>query len=344
MTRAQRLLLAGLVLVTGLLVLFGGRRAAGDPLDIAIAYLSLRGRESTELDAPVDRSTPAGTLVVVLPGLQPWEPADAVGLLSWVRSGGTVVLLPDAGSPLPDELQHALGLGSAKVLTGDPGTYAEWSVRQAAVTTLAGPAGTVRVAAATWKVACPDQAEVEYRDGEGVARICSFEIGAGKVRLLADGSIFGGALLALDDNLALLEATFPEPGPRDAAPILVDAHVHGRLVDEPIAGADVLNLLAAQVALLYLFTVWQRARPLGPPRLGLLDREPGMVRELRTLGRLHAAAGHGAAAARRMLQMVQLRHPGDPLLASLPHPDAVQTVPDAIAASLQVARLQHPRP
>lgn len=330
MTRPQILGLVALVaLALGALTL--GSTPKPGSLDLALDYLAARGRDVRTLDLPVDAQTD-GTLLVALTGPQSWEADEALGLLAWVQRGGHVVLLPSLDAPLPERLGDAFGLVSYGVERPAPGTYDAWSARQAAATTLTGALGVVRVREGAWRVPCVG-GQTDMQDRLGEARACTIGIGKGEVKLVADTSVFGGDLLALADNLTLLEALFPE-----GAPVLLDYHITGQVRGEPLAGAGVIGGLLAQGALLYLLALWQRARPLGPTRIGLPDREPGMVRELRTLGSLHAAAGHGLPAARRMLEMARSRLVGDDRLLALPKD--VHTLPEAIAAGAQLASFE----
>jgi hypothetical protein len=174
---------------------------------------------------------------------------------------------------------------------------------------------------------------VRYRAGDGEAAICAFQRGKGRITLVNDARLLANDHLALADNLDLLEELFPA-----GATVRFDEYHQGAAVASEAEHAGRLEAALAQGAVLYLLVAWQRSRPLGPPRRGLAEREPGLRGELRTLGALHAANDHGVVAAIRLLAMARRRYAGDPRLARLP--EEIRDTSDALALGRALAEME----
>lgn len=334
-------LLVTMIAVAALALAFSGEpdtapsidNGASDGLKVAARYLAGRGRDVSALEEADPGAGTPGVVALALPTVRPWAPEEATALAMWVRRGGRLVLLASRGGPPPGELEQALSLESSHATGAGTGTWPEWQARAASRRTLTGRAGTVVAEAGPWRVDCPPDATVTYRDGEDRPRVCEARLGRGRITLVNDVSAITNGHLPLADNLAFIEELFPTD-----APVRFAEHHHRAGTVDGAEHAGRLDALVAQVALVYLLVAWQRARPLGPARPGLTDREPGLVAELRTLGKLHAAGGHGPDAAERMLAMARARFAGDERLAGLPQ--SVVTTAQAVAVGKRLAEME----
>jgi V8-like Glu-specific endopeptidase len=293
--------------------------------------------EAVATEETTDAAPTADVLFVAFPVARAFTAADAIALARWVSDGGRLVLLPSTTGPLPGPVEDAFTLVSVEDQPGSPGSWDEWKDARAAATRLDGPVGALQVSEGPYRVNCPERASVSYRDGNGWSHVCTFPRGDGTVTLVNDVTVLTNAHLAAAADLAFLEALAP-PGAR----VRFDEYHQGGSAGGEIEGAARLDAVVAQAGLLYLLVAWRRARPLGPPRPGLADREAGMVGELRTLGQLHAAGGHGVDAARRLLAMARGRFAGDERIAALP-PD-IDSLPAAIAVGRRIAELERRNP
>lgn len=309
-------------------------------LRVAARYLAERGRDVQELAGTEGYEGLAGTVVVALPSLRSWTEEEAGALARWVSGGGELVLLADGSTPLPPALEDALHLTAAEAPRVPGGSWETWKAAHLAARAREGSAGALQAQAARWLVTCPvdpgdaDPAGADrYRDGTGATLVCRVPWGRGQVRVVNDVSLIQNANLAVADNLAFLEATFPT-----GAPIWFDEGHQRAASFAPTEYAGRLNLVLAQAVLVYLLVAWSQARPLGAPRPRRLNRAPSMVGELRTLGLLHAAGGHGITAGRRLLEMARRRYAGDERLAGLP--TDVTRIDEAVAAGRRIAELE----
>lgn len=306
------------------------RSSAPSGLAVAARYLAESGREVELLDEPPSGE---GNVVVALPALRPWTEEEALELSVWVARGGTVTILASTAVALPDALARAFNLTTRELPRIPVGSFGEWRDRVDEVRAASGPHGRLVGGMGRWRVECPTDFDASWHAADRSPRVCSGRHGRGRVAVVNDVSPLWNSQLAVADHLVLLEQLFPAE-----TPVWFEESHHAAAVGEEAAYAGQLDAVLAQAALVYLLVAWQRARPLGPKRPLLRDREPGLVSELRTLGRLHASGGHGLDAARRLVEMARGRYAGDERLTTLP--EAVDAMPQALALGRRLAELE----
>jgi hypothetical protein len=309
-----------IALVVGASLIFSGDDAAWPSVantgpsgyHVASRYLTEHGRDVRVWTEPLDTLPADATLVLALPALVDPDDAEATTLLQWARGGGHFVLLPSPSGPVPPSLESALRLDLLEVNRKPPLSYFEWKDWYLARTRLQGAGGTLITADAAWRVVCPPGAEPLYRTTEGEAAVCRWGIGAGSITVVPDSTVFTSARLPLGDNLALLEELLPA-----GRPVCFDERgfsVAAAAVDEEHARG--VEALVAQLGFVYIAAIFAVARAFGPGRRSQTEGASSLARDVRVLGRLHAAGGHVHDAGNALLTMARARFPADPGLAA----------------------------
>ncbi len=315
MSRRRMGLVAGVaVLLVGLAFLLAGSggSARGSALSqgpggwlAARLYLEARGVEVALLDRPLDRFRDKGVLVVAFP----WQLGMLIDggevLRNHLRRGGDLVLAYSG------EASHAAEVIALDTLTGEPRPVREppvspWAWRRFVQEEWElqpekgwGPARPVRVWAPRFLPEVPEGAQVLFRGPGGEPVVFAFRQFGGRVVMLPTDAL-ANARLAGEGNADLLETLAARLGGRWT----FDEYHHGLVaagaIDSAVPG-PVLDLLMAQLLLLYGVAVWALARRFGPA----WDEPPVITGStaafLRGLGALHHRLGHHRDAALLLL-------------------------------------------
>ena len=312
-------------------------------------YLKARGTRVALLDRPFDPSTLVGALVLTFPCPRVPNVEDRERLRRFLARGGTVLLGYSGQRPGPAEelVSETLGL---KIETRNeepplsPRQWYAWATAEARLQ--ADPSFSRRlpdvvVRAPEVAVAAPGGGQVLYRDAREAPAVFFYARGRGRVIALPADALSNGRVSA-EGNADLLETLRQSLG----ADVAFDEYAHGLAAADPGTGsgsASSLDLLVAQLFLLYGLTAWALARRFGPAW-----REPPTLASstagfLLGLGALHRDLGHSADAASRLIRNIEVFDPRLVVRNGLRREAAGADEAEFLAVARRVAKMQQRR-
>ncbi|HKD18459.1 MAG TPA: DUF4350 domain-containing protein [Thermoanaerobaculia bacterium] len=358
---SRRSIVLGIVLVVGvvasLALVLGSSPAAGpsalspsaDGWLAARKYLEARGARVTLLDHPFDPSTVAGALVMTFPCPRIPTDEDRDRLRRFLARGGTVFFAYSAERPGPAERLTSETLGLRIEAPDDdpplsPRRWYAWATaeeRLKADPSFSRELPDVTVHALRVTVAGPGGGQILYRDARGAPAIFLYAKGRGRVVALPADALSNGRLSA-EGNADLLETLRRGLG----ADVAFDEYAHGLVAPDAAAGggsASSLDLLVAQLVLLYGLTAWALARRFGPAW-----REPPTLASSTTgfllgLGALHRDLGHSSEAAGRLIRNVEALDPRLVVGQGLRRATAGADETEFLAIARRIAKMQQGR-
>jgi hypothetical protein len=277
----------------------------------ARAYLEKRGCKVSLLDRPLEQAPEVlegRSLVLVFPwqGFPSREGLDALNRR--LGAGGSIVFAysGQSRSIAEDIVASALGLDLGKVRGPTPLSPRRWYtfVREQwrlkpEKTFASGSALEVVIQAPARVPDAPKEAEVFYRGDKEAPAVFSFPRSRGRVIVIpADG--LSNARLGNPGNADLLESLRVGLGEG----IVFDEYDHGLVARDVIAdsgSAPNLDLLLAQLLLLYLVLTWALGRRFGPAWEEPPEIASSTEAFLLGLGALHRQLRHSAPACVRLL-------------------------------------------
>jgi hypothetical protein len=279
----------------------------------ARTYLEKRGSRVSLLDRPLELAQTKGvkgrTLVLVFPwqGFPSKDDLDA--LHQRLAAGGSVVYAysGQSRSLAEDLVARTLGLDLDEVRGAPPLSPRRWYrfVREQSRLKLEkifapGSAREVVIQAPDRVPKAPKEAEVLYRGAKEIPAVFSFPRSRGRVIAVpADG--LSNARLGNPGNADLLESLRAAMGEE----IAFDEYHHGLVASDVLAdsgSAPNLDLLLAQLLLLYLVLAWALGRRFGPTWAEPPEIASSTEAFLLGLGALHRKLHHSAPACVRLLE------------------------------------------
>ena len=281
----------------------------------ARTYLEKRGSKVSLLDRPLEQAQTKGTerrtLVLAFPwqGFPSREDLDA--LHRRLTAGGSVVFAYSGQSrSIAEELvARSLGLDLDQVRGAPPLSPGRWYAFAREEWRLKPEKTFAPGSAPEVVIQAPDRvpkarkdaaADVSYRGGKGVAAVFSYRRSRGSVIVVpADG--LSNARLGNPGNADLLESLRVALGEE----IAFDEYHHGLVAADVIAksgNAPNLDLLLAQLLVLYLVLVWALGRRFGPAWEEPPEIASSTEAFLLGLGALHRKLRHSAPACVRLLE------------------------------------------
>lgn len=281
-------------------------------------YLEARGTETALLDRSLADAAPVrGTLVLAFPWQRSGGEPSARELRRHLAAGGHLLVAYSGRRPGPGEEEVLDGLGFAPLPARPepPLGPLAWRRHQREVwrlapeERLAGELGPLVLPAADWVPDASGEARILYRTPQGRPAAFTVPRGGGQVAVVPAAAL-ANARLALAGNPDLLETlarTLPAPWSFD------ELH-HGLAGSGAVAAeagqARVLDLVLAQLGLLYLAVVLTLSRRFGPP----WREAPVVTGSTGTfflgLGGLHHRLGHHAEGGRRLVERARALDPG----------------------------------
>jgi Domain of unknown function (DUF4350) len=277
----------------------------------ARTYLERRGRRVSLLNRPLDQApkvTEGRSLVLAFPwqGFPSKEELDA--LHRRLAAGGSIVFAysGQSRSIAEDFVASALGFDLGKVRGAPPLSplrwYAfvreQWRLKPEG-TFAPGSAPDVVIQAPDRVPNAPKGAEVLYRGGREVPAVFSFSRSRGRVIVVpADG--LSNARVGNSGNADLLESLRVALGEE----IAFDEYHHGLVAPDVVArsgSAPNLDLVLAQILLLYFVLTWALGRRFGPAWEEPPEIASSTEAFLLGLGALHRKLRHSAPACVRLL-------------------------------------------
>jgi len=282
----------------------------------ARAYAEARGSAVSLLDRPLDASELPDALLLAFPCERALSGDERVRLARFLNAGGTVVFGYSGRRPMPAEQLAAEALGLTldpreKNVPLSPRRWWEWARSETRLTpdaSLGSTASDVIVRPLEVRASGPSSARPLYRSGEDAPAIFVYARGRGRVVALPADALSNGRI-AQPGNAELLESLRASFGPA----LAFDEYAHGLAAPEASGSsgsAPSLDLVVAQLVLLYALCVWALARAFGPAW-----REPPALASSTTgfllgLGAFHRDLGHSAEAAGRLITSAEAWDPG----------------------------------
>jgi len=288
---------------------------AADGWLAARSYLEARGSAVTLLDRPLEAASLPDVLFLSFPGERALSGDELVRIGRFLNEGGTLVFGYSGRRLRPAETLAAEAVG----LTLDPGkeepplsprrwwAWARSEVRLKPDASLGSEAGDVVVRALEVRATGPSSARALYRNPAGVPVVFSYARGRGRVLAIPADALSNGRI-GNEGNANLLESLRASFGPA----LAFDEYAHGLAAPDVAASpgsAPSLDLLVAQLFLLYALCVWALGRAFGPAW-----REPPALASSTTgfllgLGAFHRDLGHSAEASWRLIQNAEAWDP-----------------------------------
>jgi hypothetical protein len=295
------------MLLTLLMLLVpGGTRQAQSPANPGSTYeaapdgVKAAFRMLGRLGYPVERSTRrlgdgemSRLLFMIAPERAVTEEHDVVELLSWIEDGGTLVYVPSPYSPNASRLHEDFGISV------DYHPSLGYAPRRIALDPSLLPARTAAVNGRHVVRAAKGVEPLRPLALDGGALV-ERAIGAGRIIVVADATLFGNVGLREADNALLLATICQRYG--GGGPILFDERTHGFTdLDSVLPFSKPIALAALCVAAIaFLLYAWAGAVRLGLPSPAPAPARAASTEQVAALGRFYERAGARAIALARL--------------------------------------------
>ncbi|MEP6994660.1 MAG: DUF4350 domain-containing protein [Acidobacteriota bacterium] len=284
-------------------------------------YMEARGSSVGLLDAPFDTDRSDHSLVLSLPWEIPPSDRDLQALHRRLNAGGTLVYAYSGEIPgaSEDRVAQALRLEFHTVHADPPLGPREWYRFRRAGWRLKpeveSTVGDVSIATPSEVPDAPAGAQVLYRGEDGKPVIFAFARGRARVIVLPADALSNGRL-SNPGNADLLESVRRALGER----ILFDEYHHGLSGERSAAdsgSASSLDLLLAQLCVLYLLCAWALATGFGPAWQETPPITGSASAFLLGLAALHRELRHSSGAALQLIADVRRYDPRTAIPAEL---------------------------